>query len=64
MRNGLIAAGSFLLAGVVAIVALSAVAAGMEEASPLPVTAASQEAESLSTATGGATAQKPERRVP
>lgn len=63
MGNRLITAGGYLLAGVIATAVLAAVATGMEEA-PLPVTAASQEAESACTAADGAMVQAPGRRAP
>ena len=66
MGNRMITAGSYLLAGIIAVTALAAVAAAVECDPPLPVTAASQEAESVCevTETIVSMAQKPERRVP
>ena len=66
MGNRLIAAGSYLLAGIIAVTALAAVATAVECEPPLPVTAASQESESVCTATEAAAsmAQKPEGRAP
>ena len=47
MKDRLIMAGGYLLAGLVSCIALAAVATAMESEPPLPVTAASQEAESV-----------------
>ena len=66
MKDRLITAGSYLLAGIVAITALVMVATTMENEPSHPVTAASQEAENA-LATSDAVdsmAQKPEGRVP
>lgn len=66
MKDRLIRAGGYLLAGLVSCIALAAVATAMESEPLLPVTAASQEAESVHAA-AGATAlvlQEGERRSP
>ena len=66
MKDRLIMAGSYLLAGLVACTALAAVATAVASGPQLPVTVASQEAESIHIATGGGAfvPQARGRRVP
>lgn len=52
MKDRLIMAGSYLLAGLVACIVLAAVATMVSSESPLPVTVASSGAESVHMATG------------
>lgn len=66
MKDRLVETGSYLLAGLVSCITLSAVTAAMEHEPPLPVTVASQEAENVHAA-AEATASMPqegERRFP